>query len=566
MKFVALGFSLFLLLLACSEAPATDNVASSLQSSESDAALALRAGAPLFSGLGVHTLEITAAEPSVQRYFDQGLVLAFGFNHAESIRSFKAAQKLDPKCAMCFWGEALAIGPNINVTSNGSVIMSDADRMAAYDVLQKALALKEFASKKEGDYIDALSARYNGDVTSARRPLDLAYAEAMGKLAAKYPEDNDAAALYAEALMNTMPWNYWLGGGDPKPDTVKVISSLERIIENDPQHPLALHLYIHAIEASKNPQRAESAADELATLVPGSGHLVHMPAHIYWRVGRYHDASEANVRAASVDEEYIAQCNAQGFYPALYYPHNIHFLWAASSMEGRSEVSIAAARKVAANIRLEQIEQFPTVEFFHTIPLLALTQFGRWDELLAEPQPPADLSYSNAIWHYARGVAYSRKGNIDAAKVEHAALKAQLGSVKVVFLDSRDYPASSLLTIADNLLTGEIAVAENDLDLAIDKFSAAVASQDTLPYTEPPFWYYPTRQSLGIAYLLAGKPGEAEAVYRKDLTIYPRNGWSMFGLMQSLEAQEKFDEALEVEDKFDLIWAMADVQLSGSRL
>jgi len=567
MKYVTLSLSVLLLLSACSNSDSkTDTVSAEANTTEADAALALKAGAPLFSGMGSHSLTITASDSSVQRYFDQGLILAFGFNHAESIRSFKAAQKLDPQCAMCFWGEALATGPNINVTSNGSVIMSDADRLTAYAVLQKALALKAFASEKERAYIDALSARYNGDVNSDRIPLDIAYAEAMGRLVEKYPEDNDAAALYAESLMNTMPWNYWLGDGDPKPNTVKVISSLERIIENDPQHPLALHLYIHAIEASINPQRAEAAADKLANLVPGSGHLVHMPAHIYWRVGRYHDASEANVRAAEVDEEYIAQCNAQGFYPALYYPHNIHFLWAASSMEGRSEVAIAAARKVAANIRLEQIEQFPTVEFFHTIPLLALTQFGRWDELLAEPQPPEYLSYSNAIWHYARGVALSRKGDIDAAKAEHLALKALLGSVKVVFLDSRDYPASSLLGIANNLLTGEIAVAENNLDLAINEFTSAVESQDALPYTEPPFWYYPTRQSLGVAYLLAGKPEEAEAVYRKDLTIYPRNGWSMYGLMQSLEAQEKYDAALDVEDKFDLVWAMADVQLSGSRL
>jgi len=567
MKYFTLYLSLLFLMGACSKSESTvDTAATESEAANSDAALVIKAGAPLFSGLGLHTLAITASDPGVQRYFDQGLILAFGFNHAESIRSFKAAQKLDPQCAMCFWGEALAIGPNINVTSNGSVIMSDADRLTAYAVLNKAIALKKFASVKEGDYIDALSARYNGDVSTERMPLDLAYAEAMGQLAEKYPEDNDAAALYAESLMNTMPWNYWLGDGDPKPDTVKVISGLEHIIRNDPEHPLALHLYIHATEASLNPQRAEAAADELANLVPGSGHLVHMPAHIYWRVGRYHDASVANVRAAEVDEEYIAQCNAQGFYPALYYPHNIHFLWAASSMEGRSEVAISAARKVAANIRLEQIEQFPTVEFFNTIPLLALTQFGRWDELLEEPRPPEALSYSNAIWHYTRGVAFSRKGDIDAAKAEHTALQDLLGDVKVVFLDSRDYPASSLLGIANNLLRGEIAIAESNLDLAISEFSSAVDAQDALPYTEPPFWYYPTRQSLGVAHLLAGNAEEAEAVYRKDLTIYPRNGWSMYGLMQSLEAQEKFDAALEVEDKFDLIWALADVKLSGSRL
>ncbi|MBV1905300.1 MAG: hypothetical protein KUG75_04425 [Pseudomonadales bacterium] len=530
-----------------------------------DKALAEKSGAPLFSDMGHFSLPITSKNADVQRYFDQGLILAFGFNHAESIRSFKAAQKLDPQCAMCFWGEALATGPNINVTSNGSVIMSDNERVLAYAAIQKAVSLKENTSEKERDYIDALSARYNGDISSDRSILDKSYAKAMQGLSAKYPTDNDAAALYAESLMNTMPWSYWLDDGTPKSETVNVISKLERILSVEIDHPLALHLYIHAVEASDRPERAELAADTLANLVPGSGHLVHMPAHIYWRVGRYHDASEANVRAAAVDEQYIAQCNAQGFYPALYYPHNIHFLWAASSMEGRATVSIAAARKVAANIRLEQIDQYPTVEFFHTIPLLALTQFGRWKDLLAEPQPRADLSYSNAIWHYARGVAYSRTGDIPSAQSELAKLQALQSSVKVVFLDSRDYPASRLLEIAENLLAGEISVARNELGQAIKQFGEAVKVQDELPYTEPPFWYYPTRQSLGVAYLLADKADLAEAVYRKDLEIYPRNGWSMFGLAQSLEAQGKMDEASEIQIKFDTVWANADVQLSSSR-
>ena len=259
--------------------------------------------------------------------------------------------------------------------------------------MQEAIGRKDHASEIERDYIDALATRYNGDPDTDREPLDHAYANAMRVLAQKYPDDD--AALFAEALMTTMPWDYWLDDGQPKPETVEVLETLETVLARTPDHPLALHLYIHAVEASSGPGRAEVAADTLADLVPGSGHLVHMPAHIYWRVGRYHDATEVNVRAAAVDEEYIAQCNAQGFYPALYYPHNIHFLWAASSMEGRSKLAIAAARKVAANVHMEQIEQYPTVEFFKTIPLLALTQFGRWDEILDQPPPPSNFDYSN---------------------------------------------------------------------------------------------------------------------------------------------------------------------------
>ena len=533
---------------------------------ETDAELVARAEAPLFEGMGDYHRPITASDPGAQRYFDQGMVLAFGFNHAEAIRSFRAAQRLDPGCAMCFWGEALATGPNINVTSKGKAIMSPADRVAAYAAAQKALAMKVSASPVEQALIEALATRYDGSETSDREPLDRAYADAMREVVERFPDDDDAAVIYAEAWMNTMPWNYWSEDGQPKPETVEVIDALERIMARSPRHPLALHLYIHAVEASSNPGRAEQAADTLSTLVPGSGHLVHMPAHTYWRVGRYHDASEANVRAAQVDEAYIAQCNAQGFYPAMYYPHNIHFLWAASSMEGRSAVAIESARKVAANVRIEQIQEFPTVEFFKTIPLLALVQFGRWDEVLAEPMPDPSLDYATAISHYARGTALARKGDVAGARRERAALVPLRDSAKVVFLDTNDYPAVTLLQIADALLQGDIAAAEGSHAAAIGHFERAVALQDELPYTEPPFWYYPTRQSLGGALLAANRAAEAEAVYRKDLEEYPHNGWSMFGLIQALEAQGKTSEAREQRTMFEHVWERADVTLTGSRL
>jgi tetratricopeptide (TPR) repeat protein len=467
---------------------------------------------------------------------------------------------------MCFWGEALALGPNINVTSNGKAVMSEDAQLGAYTAITKAQELKANASPRERDYINALAVRYSADLSLPREPQDMAYADAMRKLARKYPGDDDAAALFAEALMTTMPWDYWLDPDSPKPHTKEVIAALENVLARSPNHPMALHLYMHAVEASSSPERAESAADALQNLVPGAGHLVHMPSHIYWRVGRYHDASEANIRAAAVDESYIAQCNAQGFYPAMYYPHNIHFLWAAASMEGRSELAIEAANRVAANVQVEVIEEFPMVEFFHTIPLLAMTTFGRWDELLAQPQPNAELHYSNAIWHYVRATAFAAKGDIEQAKSELVAMQSLRETDQILYLDGVMYPASQLLQIADALARGDIAMAEGATESAITFYSEAVANQDALPYTEPPFWYYPNRQSLGKALMVAGKPAEAEAVYRRDLEIYRHNGWSIFGLIQALEAQGKNEEAAEMRAMFEHAWAQSDVVLTSSRL
>lgn len=531
---------------------------------EQQAEVVERAGAPLFEGMGSHHHPITTNNKYAQRYFDQGLVIDFAFNHAESARSFRAAQTLDPDAAMAYWGEALALGPNINVTSDGKAVMADDDRRRAYAAINEAKARMDGATEVERDYILALGTRYNGDPSTAREPLDLAYMNAMRKLHHKYADDDDAASLFAESIMNTMPWDYWLDGENPKPLAAEAIGVLETVLERSPNHPMAIHLYIHAVEASSNPGRAEAAADRLLNLIPGAGHLVHMPAHIYWRVGRYADASAANVRAAQVDEDYIAACNAQGFYPALYYPHNIHFLWAASSMEGRSEVAIASARKVAANVALEMVDAFPGVEFFKTIPLLALTQFGRWDDILAEPAPPENLEFSTAIWHYARGTAFARKGDLAAARAEHAKLVPLRAANDVEFLDSLFYPATMLLEIADNLVAGEIAMAEQDYDVAIDHFERAVTVQDALPYTEPPFWYYPTRHTLGRAHMLNGDAVAAEAVYREDLKQYPRNGWAMFGLVQSLEAQGM--DATDAKEKFDFAWRAADVKLTASTM
>ena len=527
--------------------------------------LAQRAGAPLFDGMGDYHMPITTADPDAQRYFDQGMVLAFGFNHAESIRSFRAAQTLDPNCAMCFWGEALATGPNINVTSNGKAIMAPAERASARAAIDQALALIDGVTLKEQDWIKALDQRYDGQGDTPRDPLDRAWADALADMAARYPDDTTVASVYAEALMNTMPWDYWGPDGEAKPDTQAVIASLEAVMAADPDHPLALHLYIHALEASSNAKKAEPAADRLADLVPGSGHLVHMPSHIYFRVGRYQDSALANIRAAEVDEAYIAQCNAQGFYPALYYPHNIHFLWASSTMQGQSALSLDSARRVVANVRVEQVEQFPTIQFFRTVPMLSLVRFARWEEILVEPEPHEPFAFARAIWHYGRGVAHAALGDPEAALIELAAIEQLEPQVDEIFMGNV-YPARDLLEIAKALLIGEMAYRSGDAASAVLAFEEAVAMQDALPYTEPPFWYYPTRQSLGAALLASDRVAEAQAVFERDLEQYPMNGWSMFGLAEALRRQGDDAGAGKVAARFETVWQFADVELTSSIL
>ena len=527
--------------------------------------LAQRAGAPLFEGMGDYHMPITTADPDAQRYFDQGMVLAFGFNHAESIRSFRAAQTLDPQCAMCFWGEALATGPNINVTNNGKAVMAPAERVSARAAIDVALALIDGITPKEQDWIRALDARYDGQSDTSRDPLDRAWADALAVMAERYPDDTTVASVYAEALMNTMPWDYWGPNGEAKPDTQAVIASLEAVMAADPDHPLALHLYIHALEASSNAAKAEAAADRLADLVPGSGHLVHMPSHIYFRVGRYQDSAMANIRAAEVDEAYIAQCNAQGFYPALYYPHNIHFLWASATMQGQSALSLDSARRVVANVRVEQVEQFPTIQFFRTVPMLSLVRFARWEEILAEPEPYEPFAFARAIWHYGRGVAHAALGDAEAALTELAAIEALEPEVDEIFMGNV-YPARDLLGIAKSLLIGEVAYRSGDAAAAVLAFEEAVSLQDALPYTEPPFWYYPTRQSLGGALLASDRVAEAQAVFEADLEQYPMNGWSMFGLAEALRRQGDNTAAAEVTARFETVWQFADVSLKTSIL
>ena len=551
--------SWFLVLLGCGDASVVKVPDEAAQT------LAQRAGAPLFTGMGNFHMPITTRDSDTQRYFDQGMVLAFGFNHAESIRSFRAAQTLDPDCAMCFWGEALATGPNINVTNNGKAVMTSEDRAAARAAIDRALTLIDGITQKERSWILALSNRYDGQSETPRDPLDHAWADALAEMVDVYPDDMTVASVYAEALMNTMPWDYWGPSGEAKPDTQAVIETLERVMAVEPEHPLALHLYIHALEASSNAQKAEVAADTLANLVPGSGHLVHMPSHIYFRVGRYQDAALANIRAADIDEAYIAECNAQGFYPALYYPHNIHFLWASATMQGQSELSLKSARRVVENVRIEQVEQFPTIQFFRTVPMLSLVRFARWEQILTEPEPHAPFAFARAIWHYGRGVAYAAMADEASALNELAAIERLEPEVDEIFMGNV-YPAKSLLAIAKSLLRGEIAFRADDMTAAVASFEEAVALQDALPYTEPPFWYYPTRQSLGAALLADGRAAEAQLVFEADLEHYPMNGWSLYGLTKALSAQGQAASAEATRQRFNTVWQFSDVTLSTSVL
>jgi len=513
----------------------------------------------LLSGVGSHRHPISTKSAEAQRFFDQGLVLTYGFNHYGAIDAFREAARLDPECAMCFWGVAYAYGPNINAP------MGPEGATAAYAALQEAKARLEHASPVEREYIEALAVRYAPDPQPASRAaLDGAYAEAMRGLHQRHPQDLDAATLFAEALMDLHPWDYWTEDGKPRDGTLEAAATLEAVLERNPWHPGANHFLIHVFEEFE-PERAEAAADRLASIAPDAGHLVHMPAHIYWRVGRYQDAWRVNDLAVASDTAYLAWCRPIPFYAALYYNHNVHFLWAAASAQGQSDVAITAARKLAAGIPADQVASFPPLEDFLTVPIVTLLRFGRFDAVLAEPRPAAELRYATAFWHYARGIALARLGRPAEAEAEQAAFAAIADDPaweQAVWVEG---PLARRFEVARHHLAGELAGARGDPAGEVSELEAAVSAQDRLNYTEPPAFYFPTRQALGAALLEAGRPADAEAVYRQDLAQYPKNGWSLFGLAESLRAQKKPSEARWAEQGFTRAWARADVKLSASR-
>ena len=514
-----------------------------------------RGGAPLFDNLGSYHRPVTTKSERAQRYFNQGLILIYAFNHSEAVRSFTEAARLDPSCAMAWWGVALAHGPNINRP------MAPEDAPKAWAALTKARELSAGASAVERAYIDALSKRYAANPPADRAALDRAYADAMRELVKRYPDDLDAATLFAESLMDLSPWDYWTKEARPKPETQELVAALESVIKRNPDHPGANHYYIHAVEAVE-PEKALACADRLLHFAPGAGHLVHMPAHIYLRVGLYREATVSNELASRADESYIAQCNAQGFYPATYYPHNMHFLWYTNAMEGRSGPAIAAAREIAkhgGHMKLSEEDRLG--------PLLSvvLARFGRWDEVLAQPVPPADKHFASAMSHYTRGLALAAKGKLAEAEAQLSAMRAVVDSDAAKKMDSPVLPATSILRICAHDLAGHVALAKKDFDEAISQLTAAVKLEDDMPYMEPPFSYMPMRHGLGAALLAAGRAKDAEDVYRKDLKMNPNNGWSLFGLSQSLRAQGKGDAADAVQSQLEQAWIRADVKLTSSR-
>ena len=508
-----------------------------------------------YDTLGSYSYRITAT-PEAQRWFDQGLRLAYGFNHLEAQRAFREAARVDPACAMCYWGIALTEGSNYNSPT-------DTDReKSAGTAVQEAQRRAAAATSAERALIGAMARRHG---VGERVALDRAYADAMREVAREFPDNLDAATLFADAMMNQRPWNLWAPDGAPHPGTEELVQTLERVLARNPDHPGALHLYIHAVEAGPDPARGEAAADRLRTLMPGAGHLVHMPAHIYWRVGRYADAVASNVAAVQADRAYFKTAQPSPIYRGLYYPHNIDFIWQSAAMQGQSGETIRAAREFADTAPAEMIKQMPDMETAPVAPIVALVRFGRWDDVLRTSAPPRGWTYTTGVWRYARGLAFNAKGQAAEARRELGELEKLVQSVPAERSTAFFFKTKSLLQMAANVLAGEIAATAGDTATAERLLRAAVAEQDTHWFTEPPPWYFPIRQALGAVLLKAGRAAEAEQVYREDLRRNPGNGWSLFGLAQSQRAQGKTAEAAQTDERFRRAWSRADVTLTASR-
>jgi len=516
--------------------------------------------APILPGLGTHSLSVTTKSPEAQRFFDQGLALTYAYNHAEAKRAFQEATRLDPDCAMAYWGWALVLGPNLNAP------MSADNVEEAYWAIQQANDRKSNATAMEQAFINALSARYAEKAVDDRAPLDKAYYEAMEKVYADYPTDPDVASLFAATIMNMSPWNYWTKDSNPRSRTEQALEVLEKIVESNPNHAGALHYYIHLVE-EHYPEKAEAGSDSLIKVMPGSGHLLHMPSHIYMRIGRYADAFESNRLAVAADEGYIAACAAQGMYPAAYYPHNIHFQAWAAQREGRSVEALKHSRKVGEMARKssEAGMVWAIHQIFHSMPYYMFIRFGKWDELLREPTPPKEQIFSRGLFHMGRGLAYIEKGNLRKASKELSTLKkaAENKIAQEEFVGSAS--AVTVLEIAVNVLAGELALAQGKGDKALNHFEMATRLEDSMKYTEPPDWMLPTRHNLGNALLELGKTAQAETVFWEDLKRNPENGYSLFGLHQALIAQEKTGDAEIIQERFEKAWVAADVILSSSR-
>lgn len=509
--------------------------------------------ARLLSGLGTHHHQVSTSNPEAQRFFDQGLTLLFAFNHDEAVRAFQRAGELDPQLAMAYWGTALALGSNYNLPPEPE------REKAAYEALQKALALAAKAPEQERAYIEALGKRYSSDPQADLQKLAVDYKHAMGELVQRYPDDLDAATLYAESAMNLRPWQLWNKDGTPAEGTEEIVAVLESVLRRQPDHIGANHYYIHAIEASRHPERALASAVRLETLAPAAGHLVHMPAHIYIRTGDYAAAAYRNAVAAAVDEAYLKSNVVQGLYPLMYYSHNLHFLAVAHALQGRSAEAINAAQKLAAHVG-PQVKSMPMLEFFVPTPTLIMVRFRMWEDILKSPQPAPEMVITKAVWHFARGVSYAVTGQLDRAENErHLFSVAQKAVPSDATWDLNS--ASHVLSIAQTVLDARIALAKRDHKAAAEHLQKAAEAEDTLNYAEPPGWYLPVRESLGGLLMMTGAYAEAEKVFRADLERNPRSGRSLFGLQESLKAQGKTYAAHMIQQEFETAWKNADTKL-----
>jgi tetratricopeptide (TPR) repeat protein len=548
-------------ILAAASAEAHDPAQHAPVAPHEATAAAANGDAPLLERLGSISFPIGTASREAQRYFDQGVALTYGFNHWEAGRAFRAAQALDPFCAMCFWGEALVLGPNINAP------MDSAANAPALAAIAEARRLAPGASEKEQALIAALSTRYSADPAAERAALDQAYADAMQAVAQRFPDDVDVAALYAEAIMDLTPWDYWADGGKtPKGRTTDLVATLERVLAADPDHIGAIHLYIHAVEASDRPERAEPYADRLAAQNVSAGHLAHMPSHIYYRLGRYEDSLEINKAAVATDEEYLARAKPEGIYSGTYYPHNIHFVLVSAQMAGDAATAIDAAEKLGRSIPDEIARVVPWIQAVKAAPLFAHAQFSAPETVLALPSPGDEFPHLKAMWHYARGTAHAAAGDAKTARGEAEAIAAIGRSADFSGLTSGGVPAPALLELARHVVLARAAQAEGDLDKAIAEFEAAAAIEKTLPYMEPPFWYYPVGQSLGAVLLLAGETERAEEVFRQSLEITPNNGWACFGLLQVHKARGDAEQVSALEARLGRSWIGDRALLDLNRL
>lgn len=511
-----------------------------------------------FGEEGARHYEISTRSAEAQRYFDQGLTLCYGFNHAEAIRSFEQAIVADSDCAMAYWGIAYAWGPNINLPT-----VDEEANVQANAALEHALARLDHASLTERQLIDALRHRYTMPAPEDRKQLNEAYAAAMGEVWRANPDDNDIGVLYAESLMNLRPWDLWSKGGEMQPGTDVIIDVLETIIARDPGHPAANHFYIHTMEASPRPEKAVDAADHLRNAVPWAGHLVHMPGHIDIRLGRYAAAATANQMAIAADLAYVEQVGREGFY-TLYRAHNYHFLAYAAMFDGRHEMAMTAAREMDEEIPLEVVRACPDfLDGFEAVPYHVMVRFGMWEDMLAEPRPPEDLQVMQAMWRYGRTMAFSALGKVEEGERELAALRQAYAAVP----ESRtigNNASRTVLEIGLNLAEGELEYRRANYDRAFELLREAVRQDDQLRYDEPWGWMQPVRHALGALLLEQGHVQEAEAVYRADLELHPHNGWALTGLAECLELRGRQEEAVAVRSEFRDAWARSDTPLTVS--